>query len=1191
METQEKGDSECTFDGDFAQSKGEQSGEVMNICEEKSESIVDGPSSPTEAGENEEKDAVHNHDTDANDDDNDEQGEKAIESMGDAKLDSSCDEEMHLEKEEKTELSHTVDALLPENEMSQVILGFHQSDVSQLSRCYSDYHPATGLVELIETLRIDRGGLPTDLNELKLLLAEIVTKEWHPLYLALLALKPAEGLPRGYFIELCEQYASTEYEAALKISRERFRLVSSSSKYRAIEKIDYSNVAETIAGTLLLHNEQEANTQRKPCVDYLLSLKCDLHLRRQRFVVQLAKALCGVELCESAVRRAHIAMRRNTVLSSLKTFSMESIALLREIGLADELLDAIAYCFSSHKSARQLPIIKSEEVEGWEHIRSVILSKHREVRAAFKWLVTSKWHPFCQVLAHNTVNSFEDFLILCDEYAKEEYALAHSAEVQDKLQFIVTSNGLRKVFQSNYSDISLTIANAIAQHDSAYKVKGITNENYIILVCNGFISKKESAVTRVFEKVFNLDLRKTRMVSTNPGNSHLESGESAMDSKNVKSIVNEAHKASSSAADSSSLPAFPANSFLSDIYVKKTELQYLVAAGWTEGLLDAVALHNAGIDDGGAKYIQIAFNFNNNRINREALRVDMKRTIHALDTLVTLRWHPWRIALLRHSLMSYHHFVSICKTHAKNDFEHARSLRLRGELSFQTVNGVLCAKTSGTLPTNAVCIAYAIALNDPTLAKGVVRQDFIGYLQERIRAQHRGSVLQILSLIGLDTDSSVEMHSSNETAITGEQKETEEMRKEVQEIDAHGDKNNEHDMEENDRSDVGSESTDDDVVIIQDVLQPVALEFPPDTSHVNSPVSSTSFDQPQEVNRDADVQPQVDDVKTNLSSGKKLIPNPSVVQFRSPNKDDLTLLRNAGLTDELLDGISRCCLKDDLTLTDIEEEFVRHKNNSQALLMGSEATIASLNSLVTMKWHPWHAAMAINSVFSYDEFLSLSAQHGATELIEAISERVQKQVSLVVSNGVCTVGNPDFNNIPLTIAYVTALHESSKVHQNMQHENFISIIQSNLRLKRHHAVNLITACLRKITTDAEKPSDGMIEASKGTSGDLRGSSATVSSLPSFPLHQSDIAVLESQYYLLYMQSPRQGARFMYEKCIELLDMLSNIPVSQRDNAKRKLASRYGATLFQSESEDVTVANERLWHNYLKLHKELSKSSG
>ena len=156
METQEKGDSECTLGGDFARSKGEQSGGVMNICEEKCEYTVDGLSNPAEAGQNEEKDAFQNHDTAANDYDNDEQGEKAIESTGDAKLDSSCDEEMRLEKDEKTGLSHTVDALFPENEMSQVILGFHQSDVSQLSRCYSDYHPATGLVELIETLRVDR---------------------------------------------------------------------------------------------------------------------------------------------------------------------------------------------------------------------------------------------------------------------------------------------------------------------------------------------------------------------------------------------------------------------------------------------------------------------------------------------------------------------------------------------------------------------------------------------------------------------------------------------------------------------------------------------------------------------------------------------------------------------------------------------------------------------------------------------------------------------------------------------------------------------------------------------------------------------------------------------------------------------------------------------------------------------------
>ncbi|RYH27844.1 hypothetical protein EON65_12975 [archaeon] len=95
----------------------------------------------------------------------------------------------------------------------------------------------------------------------------------------------------------------------------------------------------------------------------------------------------------------------------------------------------------------------------------------------------------------------------CQEYAKEEFDLAQSAEEQDKLKFIITSSGTRKVPKSDYNDIPLTIAYALAQHDPAYNLEGIRNENYINAIDSALSSKRDLAMNTVFKQVFKVDLK------------------------------------------------------------------------------------------------------------------------------------------------------------------------------------------------------------------------------------------------------------------------------------------------------------------------------------------------------------------------------------------------------------------------------------------------------------------------------------------------------------------------------------------------------------------------------------------------------------------------------------------------------------------------------------------------------------
>lgn len=75
------------------------------------------------------------------------------------------------------------------------------------------------------------------------------------------------------------------------------------------------------------------------------------------------------------------------------------------------------------------------------------------------------------------------------------------------MQLVISPSGLRKVAHSDYADIPLTIAYAIAQHDSAFKLEGILNDDYIKAIHLALLSKREVAMNTVFKKIFRMDWR------------------------------------------------------------------------------------------------------------------------------------------------------------------------------------------------------------------------------------------------------------------------------------------------------------------------------------------------------------------------------------------------------------------------------------------------------------------------------------------------------------------------------------------------------------------------------------------------------------------------------------------------------------------------------------------------------------
>ncbi|RYH27841.1 hypothetical protein EON65_12960 [archaeon] len=94
----------------------------------------------------------------------------------------------------------------------------------------------------------------------------------------------------------------------------------------------------------------------------------------------------------------------------------------------------------------------------------------------------------------------------CEEYAPEELENAKTAEVQARLKFVV-ENGVRKPARSTYSDIALTIAYAIALHDSSQKEDDIVNRNYFKGIRNCLMSKRDQLALRMAKKLLNVDLK------------------------------------------------------------------------------------------------------------------------------------------------------------------------------------------------------------------------------------------------------------------------------------------------------------------------------------------------------------------------------------------------------------------------------------------------------------------------------------------------------------------------------------------------------------------------------------------------------------------------------------------------------------------------------------------------------------
>lgn len=169
----------------------------------------------------------------------------------------------------------------------------------------------------------------------------------------------------------CDLYAPMELSKARSISKDNLDLMTNrgSSGIR-FARTNYYDLPHTIASTLALCDEMKSTTYQKQRVqiDYLLTLKCNLHLRLKICVAQLAKALCNVDLDYSealsksppdSLNYADSALKsKKHFLSTLVFPQKESTLVLLETGLTEDILEALAFSFGYHHSNQLNSIVE-----------------------------------------------------------------------------------------------------------------------------------------------------------------------------------------------------------------------------------------------------------------------------------------------------------------------------------------------------------------------------------------------------------------------------------------------------------------------------------------------------------------------------------------------------------------------------------------------------------------------------------------------------------------------------------------------------------------------------------------------------------------------------------------------------------------------------------------------------------------
>eukprot|EP01031_Cornospumella_fuschlensis_P026530 gene26530-32061_t len=205
-----------------------------------------------------------------------------------------------------------------------------------------------------------------------------------------------------------------------------------------------------------------------------------------------------------------VELQRNTVSSSKSGRKLEDIRMPKKDDLKVLLLGGLKQTYLDEVIA--LPSVQKTHIRLLEsRTRDFSIDKdyqmrHSEaIRHAMITLAMLKWHKLFQALYLNP-KTLDYFLDICRLFAPADLELSMSPEVQRRLSIETTSTGIRRVLQTDFSDIPLIIAHVLALHDPSRQVEGVFCEDYLSKLHEYFRDRRIRQASIICERIFHFNL-------------------------------------------------------------------------------------------------------------------------------------------------------------------------------------------------------------------------------------------------------------------------------------------------------------------------------------------------------------------------------------------------------------------------------------------------------------------------------------------------------------------------------------------------------------------------------------------------------------------------------------------------------------------------------------------------------------
>eukprot|EP01031_Cornospumella_fuschlensis_P026384 gene26384-31880_t len=875
-------------------------------------------------------------------------------------------------------------------------------------------------------------------------------------------------------------------------------------------------------------------------------------------------------------------------LKAAKNASTESnIDNYRPLGLSVRDLELFAEAYASYRSSDNGFQANSEKC-----INASQDVSESKIRDDLYKVVTLRWHPLYLALMEEEIcetrTSHQDFLSLCEKYASQELEVACSQEMRASLVFVygATRTNIRLPETTDYSNVARTIAYIISS-SAPDTVKDVDS---VLTLQADLIFRRQRCAVHLATRLKRLNQQFSWVVSE-----ELTTRLTSVEEQPVKSAI--------FSPSSVTLPSADA-------------LQHLLKAGLTHDVLDAISSFYGFNKTGQLKSIELEVDRLN--IDRIRLLANLKDTRRAVKTVVTLNWHPFQQVMLLNEIITYGQFLAICQVFAKEALKEALTEKVQDRLAFVVTSGCVRKATLSNYSDIATTIAYTIALLDPAyMVEGVTNDDYLLKIRNALKAklEHAYSVttkrvlrVDLKNSRSLGVSKTPSLRLSDDATLMALEDPMLMAQRTVKETDIDTPMSI---FPAEDNSD-----SDEETMVYGSFVE------------LDTSILSEEFSFPHGLPSKAHLKPLLDAgafLKLNLEETRRAIKTLVIMRWHPWKlvillgkitsykkflsiceafaKDELALSETLKLQDQVVsvNGIDRVehpeyfdirfCIAAVRTLHNLNSKedsikgnsffynmrkrLLRHRADScnwvceSVLTLGDSASIFT-NSLSGSGDSDPHKVQESSSFREVAEEKPISSTESF--VTPQVADTFAAEVSNKLSENSHWLMRKYGNN-----------RECFKSTDQVAHSAPINAEKTNQSSTDHSGE-------RSLSVISGKP-DGFQEESSSPA-----TQTDDASIP-YPAFDKAVAIVEAQFWHpFFMREPLAAGKFLLLKCIQLLDIRDDVTEAKRANAKQQLLAKYGRELQVSQKhksvteDELRRINDRIWHNYLKLHREGKKKA-